>query len=92
MCSSDLFEEPFFTMMHNADTVRNLPSSMNIKGYIASVQKPSQLKVRGTQEKITIDLFVNGRLREKDILRHIPIVSVVMLATAIGIGVIPLSA
>lgn len=66
------FEEPFFTMMHNADTVRNLPSSMNIKGYIASVQKPSQLKVRGTQEKITIDLFVNGRLREKDILRHIP--------------------
>lgn len=66
------FEEPFFDMMNNADTARNLCSSMNIKGYIASVQKPSQLKIRGTQEKITIDLFVNGRLREKDILRHIP--------------------
>ena len=45
---------------------------MNIRGYIASVVKPSQLKIRGTQEKISIDLFVNGRLREKDILRHIP--------------------
>lgn len=44
---------------------------MKIKGYIASVDKPSKLKIRGTQEKVTIDLFVNGRLREKDILRHI---------------------
>lgn len=43
-----------------------------IKGFIASVNKPSELKIRGTEEKISVDLFVNGRLREKDILRHIP--------------------
>jgi len=42
------------------------------KGFIASVVKPSQLKIKTTEEKIGVDLFVNGRLREKDILRHIP--------------------
>ena len=46
--------------------------SDDIKGFIASVDKPSKLKIRGTEEKISVDLFVNGRLREKDILRHIP--------------------
>ena len=40
---------------------------------MATVEKPSQLKIRGTEEeKVSVDLFVNGRLREKDILRHIP--------------------
>ena len=43
-----------------------------IKGFLASVEKPSMLKIRGTEEKSTVDLYVNGRLREKDILRHIP--------------------
>lgn len=43
-----------------------------IKGFIASVEKPSDLKIKGTEEKISIDLYVNGRLREKDILRHTP--------------------
>lgn len=43
-----------------------------IDGFIASVEKPSDLKIKGTEEKISIDLYVNGRLREKDILRHIP--------------------
>lgn len=43
-----------------------------IKGFIASVEKPSDLKIKGSEEKISIDLYVNGRLREKDILRHIP--------------------
>lgn len=43
-----------------------------IKGFMASVEKPSMLKIRGTDEKTSVDLYVNGRLREKDILRHIP--------------------
>lgn len=43
-----------------------------IKGFIASVSKPSDLKIRTTDEKVSVDLFVNGRLREKDILKHIP--------------------
>ena len=43
-----------------------------IKGFIASVKKPSNVKMRGAiDEKLTLDLFVNGRIREKDILRHI---------------------
>lgn len=43
-----------------------------IKGFLASVEKPSMVKIRGTEEKTSVDLYVNGRLREKDILRHIP--------------------
>jgi hypothetical protein len=41
-------------------------------GFIASVRKPSDLKIRNTEERVGIDLFVNGRLRERDILKHIP--------------------
>ena len=48
-----------------------------IKGFIASVETPSNLKIKGTDEKISIDLYVNGRLREKDILRHIPTARIV---------------
>jgi hypothetical protein len=44
----------------------------DVKGFIASVRLPSQLKIMGTEEKVGVDLFVNGRLRERDILRHIP--------------------
>lgn len=43
-----------------------------IKGFIASVEKPRDLKVISTDERVSIDLFVNGRLREKDILKHMP--------------------
>lgn len=42
------------------------------RGFIASVRLPRDLKVMGTDERIGIDLFVNGRLREKNILQHIP--------------------
>ena len=48
-----------------------------IEGFIASVETPSDIKISGTDEKATIDLYVNGRLREKDILRHIPIARIV---------------
>lgn len=49
-----------------------LTSSLAIKGFIASVLEPKFLKIRNTQEKVTLDLYVNGRLREKDLLKHIP--------------------
>ena len=49
----------------------------SITGFIASVEKPSMLKIRGTEEKVSIDLYVNGRLREKDILKHIPTARIV---------------
>ncbi|HAL29240.1 MAG TPA: DNA mismatch repair protein [Coriobacteriia bacterium] len=47
-------------------------AKLDICGFIASVKKPRDLKIPGTDERATIDLFVNGRLREKNILRHIP--------------------
>ena len=49
----------------------------NIQGFIASVEKPRDLKIRGSKdvegegEKVGIDLFVNGRMRERNILQHI---------------------
>ena len=56
--------------------ILNIPNQ-GINGFIASVTTPSDLKIKGTDEKITIDLYVNGRLREKDILRHIPTARIV---------------
>lgn len=66
------FSDPFLGTMNNLDECIYIKPGISIKGYIATVRKPSQLKIRGAQEKATIDLFVNGRLREKDILRHLP--------------------
>ena len=64
--------DDFTGLMQNLKNKVTLASNLNVNGYIASVKKPSNLKIRGSQEKATIDLFVNGRLREKDILRHLP--------------------
>ena len=50
----------------------NIAPPRNIKGFLATVVKPRYLKITDTDERATIDLFVNGRLREKNILRHIP--------------------
>lgn len=49
-----------------------MTTALDVKGFIGSVAKPRNLKITGTDERATIDLFVNGRLREKNILRHIP--------------------
>lgn len=49
-----------------------LNTPLQIRGFVASVKLPRHLKVTGTDERVSIDLFVNGRLREKNILSHIP--------------------
>ena len=54
-----------------ADPVQ-LTVPLDIAGFLATVEKPKNLKIAGTDERATVDLFVNGRLREKHILRHIP--------------------
>jgi hypothetical protein len=51
---------------------KKVQSSLPISGFIASVEKPSFLKIKQTSETVTLDLYVNGRLREKDLLKHIP--------------------
>ncbi|MCK6612752.1 MAG: ATP-binding protein [Ignavibacteriaceae bacterium] len=49
-----------------------ITSMLDIEGFIASVIEPKYLKIRNTQEKVSLDLYVNGRLREKDLLKYIP--------------------
>lgn len=61
----------------NIQNYEIISDSGSLKGFIATTQKPSNLKIRGTDEKISLDLFVNGRLREKDILKHIPTARIV---------------
>lgn len=48
-----------------------------VKGFIASVDRPRDLKVLTTDERVGVDLFVNGRLRERDILKHVPTARIV---------------
>lgn len=69
--------DPFLDKMSNLLECKYIRKSIKLRGYIASVEKPSHIKIRGAQEKVTIDLFVNGRLRERDILRHIPTARIV---------------
>ncbi len=59
-----------FTAQRNES--RTLKVGGHIKGFIASVEKPRDLKITTADERVGVDLFVNGRLREKDILKHAP--------------------
>ncbi|MBI3859804.1 MAG: ATP-binding protein [Thaumarchaeota archaeon] len=54
------------------------PIEMNgdVKGFVASVRLPRYLKIIGDGERIGVDLFVNGRLRERNILEKITTVKV----------------
>ena len=54
------------------DDVLSLEPTIPIKGFLATVLTPRHLKVTGTDERASVDLFVGGRLRERNILRHIP--------------------
>jgi len=51
---------------------KSISMSGDVQGFIASVERPRNLKITKTEEKVGVDLFVNGRLRERNILRHIP--------------------
>ncbi len=55
-----------------ADHETRLFKIAGVKGFIASVEKPRDLKIMSTEERVGIDLLVNGRLRERDILKRIP--------------------
>ena len=57
---------------HLKAPVENIDMEEGVKGFIASVNKPLNLKIPNTDVRASIDLFVNGRLRETDILKHIP--------------------
>lgn len=72
------YSDPYITeCLAELKETEELSSTMNIKGFITSVEKPRHLKIRETEERLTVDFFVNGRLREKDILKNIPSARVV---------------
>ncbi len=67
------YQDPFVSALRDLKhSPQGLTTSLDVRGFIASVAKPRHLKITGTDERATVDLFVNGRLREKGILRHIP--------------------
>lgn len=72
------YEDPYVAALEKAfskEKDRHEKKSINltgVTGFIASVEKPRHLNILTTDERVGIDLFVNGRLREKDILKHIP--------------------
>jgi len=70
-------DDPFIKKLSNLK--ENKPTSMDgeVNGFIASVDTPRDLKIYSTDERVTVDLFVNGRMREKDVLRHIPTARIV---------------
>jgi len=63
-------KDPYLDLLKNLKEKKEVKSTLSVKGFIASVAKPSKLKVRTSHEKVGVDLFVNGRLREKNILSH----------------------
>lgn len=52
--------------------LRALTINQDVSGFIASVQKPRDLTINGMSDQVSVDLFVNGRLRERALLKHIP--------------------
>jgi uncharacterized protein YozE (UPF0346 family) len=73
-------DDPYIKNLQKKSTLKekkSLSVEGSIKGFIASVERPSDLKIIAMDEKAGVDLFVNGRLRERDILRHIPTTRVV---------------
>ena len=70
----DGFDDPYIKELLEPTVLENrvLRSDSDFRGFLASVDKPRDLRVITTDEKLGVDLFVNGRLRERDILRHIP--------------------
>lgn len=67
-------EDPYInqelTGLKNSDVL--IVPGIEVKGFVASVDLPRNLKIVDTEEKTGVDLFVNGRLRERDILKHMP--------------------
>ena len=67
--------DPFIQLLKEKDSLKEntqICINMSILGFIASVEKPRNLKIISTSERASVNLFVNGRVREKNILNRIP--------------------
>lgn len=71
-CTDD-FDDPYidYAEKYLAEPPVQIPNNLNFRGFIASVEKPSDRTIRTMQEAAGVDLFVNGRVRAKDILKSI---------------------
>ena len=70
---NDYDADPYLEMLKPACEPTSLTTeSAEIHGFVASVRKPTNRNIFGAKERIGIDLFVNGRMREVDILKHSP--------------------
>lgn len=67
----DAYVDLLYTKI-KSDGITNLNMKSKVSGFIASVSEPKDRNIHSTGEKVGVDLFVNGRIRETDILRHIP--------------------
>ena len=78
------FNDPYLgTLCELKEEPMTLERKGLFHGFIASVEKPSNLKIVGApDERMSIDLFVNGRLRERDILKRIGGSSSTRIATS----------
>lgn len=65
-------QDPYLALCSKSKETTPTAMSDGIIGFIASVKKPKDRNIYSTGERIGVDLFVNGRLRETDILKHIP--------------------
>jgi len=67
------YDDPYIEdQLSNLKEQKTIDVEGHFSGFIASVTKPRDLKVISTEERVSIDLFTNGRLRERDILKYIP--------------------
>lgn len=70
------FSDPFLSLCEELNESIKVSHKdekrISVRGFLATVEKPSMLAITGANEKVSVDLYVNGRLREKDILKHIP--------------------
>ncbi|AYB30976.1 ATP-binding protein [Chryseolinea soli] len=71
-------EDPYVKkQLANVKERKTIDSKSNIRGFLATVGKPRDLNIMNLDERVSVDLFVNGRLREKNILKHIPTARIV---------------
>lgn len=65
------FKDPYLQLL-GAKEPTEISLGQDARGFVASVKKPSQLAIYGAEERVGIDLFVNGRLRQQHIERYFP--------------------
>ena len=65
------FSDPYLVEFCTNVKHTTLVTMKEVEGFIASVKKPRDRNIHSTGERVAVDLFVNGRLRETDILKHL---------------------